>query len=387
VPLLQRLVHSHLRYYGCVYLVDTEIREQLGALDIRTPSAEHPFDVGLQVQPCSIDLRIDSLVWRAGGRGTIDMRKALKDKIHPRRGWRSSRVSDGGVIVVKPRELVFARVYERFTMPPQFAGKIEGRSSFARLGLSIHATSDFINPGWYGNMPLQLYNAGPHTIRIPPYMPVCQLMLIRLSKEPERTYGHEDLDSKYMNDDGGPSYWWRDRRIKQLHERLKALSLPLGLEDRIAKLTAGREIEIIERFECFIDKLRVSQTHDEETILDRFAKREWWRRHGNLATKWGLGVVFAALLSIILKRSIEGISVLSSRSDWMFLGVLVALAVANLWFQVFRPKTSYLLPDDVTSARIEKARQEEARRDAAQADQARSVETEGPSPPDTPPTP
>ncbi len=78
------------------------------------------------------------------------------------------------------------RVYEKLHIPERYAGKIEGRSSFARLGLSIHATGDFINPGWSGFMPLQLYNAGEYPIVITPYLPLCQLMLIPLSGLPER---------------------------------------------------------------------------------------------------------------------------------------------------------------------------------------------------------
>ncbi len=62
-------------------------------------------------------------------------------------------------------------------------------------------------------MPLQLYNAGEYPIVITPYLPLCQLMLIPLSGLPERSYGEPELESKYINDDGGPSLWWRDRLV------------------------------------------------------------------------------------------------------------------------------------------------------------------------------
>ena len=96
---------------------------------------------------------------------------------------------EGDSHTLKPGQIVMGRIYERFRIPPGYAGKIEGRSSFARLGLMVHCTGDFINPGWQGYMPLQLFNAGPYPLRLTPFLDVCQLMLVQLSGESERTYG------------------------------------------------------------------------------------------------------------------------------------------------------------------------------------------------------
>src|SRR5205085_4347843 len=119
-------------------------------------------------------------------------------------------------IVLKPSEMLLGRTYEIFTIPKDHAGKLEGRSSFARLGLAVHCSADFINPGYRGHMPLQLINFSRSSIRVFPLIPICQLILVRLSSTPTRVYGDRELSSKYMDDDGGPSYWWRDKRIKSL---------------------------------------------------------------------------------------------------------------------------------------------------------------------------
>lgn len=117
--------------------------------------------------------------------------------------------------------MLLGRTYDSFTIPPTLAGKLEGRSSFARMGLATHCSADFINPGYRGKMPLQLVNFGRTTIRLVPFVPICQLIFIQVSSHPERLYGERELSSKYMDDDGGPSYWWRDKRVKELQAALR----------------------------------------------------------------------------------------------------------------------------------------------------------------------
>ena len=333
-----------------MYLVDAEIRKRLSDLRIEAPNPDHPFDLATQIQPCSIDLRIDNRVWYAGKSGTIDLRRSFADKIHPHRGWRSKTVDDHDVIVIKPGMTIFARVYERFTMPSDLAGKIEGRSSFARFGLSVHCTSDFINPGWNGNMPLQLFNAGPHAIRVPPFIPICQLMLLPLNASPDRIYGAEGLDSKYQNDDGGPSFWWRDRRIKALHERLEARSLPLAIEKKIAALTEGREVEIIDRFEAFVEKLEVRNTYDADGVIDRFAKSEQRRKRARRAVEGVFSFVTLTLLAVIASTAFGSGFDFAAAITWILFGSTGAAGAISLW-TLLRAKTGYLLPENVETLR------------------------------------
>jgi dUTPase len=171
-----------------------------------------------------------------------------------------------------------ARIYERFKVPSAYAGKVEGRSSFARLGLMVHCTGDFINPGWGGYMPLQLYNAGPFSIRIYPYLDICQLKVVKLTKEPDRSYGEEDLQSKYVNDDGGPSYWWRDIRVRRSQEQMGRINLDLRIRKEIVDLVRFEDPDLLEHFEQYILKQRVSNLENADAILDSFSEREDVRR-------------------------------------------------------------------------------------------------------------
>jgi dUTPase len=214
----------------------------------------------------------------------------------PRREWRKTELTDGESVTVWPGQVVMTRIYEGFKIPDQYAGKIEGRSSYARIGLAIHCTGDFINPGWSGFMPLQLVNASPFPIRILPYLPICQLMLVQLSSKPERTYGDEDLSSKYVNDDGGPSYWWRDRSVERLHSNLGNANVPVAIQNEIVDLVRFQDVEMLGRFERFVARKRVGQVDNAETLLDEFASREGRRRWLDRAAAAPFG--FALALSI-----------------------------------------------------------------------------------------
>jgi deoxycytidine triphosphate deaminase len=287
-----------------LYLSDRDIRGVLADLAISTAHPDHEFDPGEQIQPCSIDLRLSNVVWkrrkshwlrRLLRRGpSVDLRKSHVEEMDPRREWRKVELADGEFLTIWPGQVLMTRIYERFRIPDEYAGKIEGRSSYARIGLSIHCTGDFINPGWDGFMPMQLFNASPFPIKILPYLPICQLMIIRLSSLPERTYGDEALASKYVNDDGGPSYWWRDRNVKALHAQLGSANIPTGIQNEIVDLVRFEDPELLERFESFVARKRLGQVENADTLLDDFAKKEgrrrWWDRAAGFPFALGFAI-------------------------------------------------------------------------------------------------
>jgi deoxycytidine triphosphate deaminase len=273
-----------------MYIVDRDINGLLDEMGIEGPNPAHPFEPGSQVQPCSIDLRVSEVFWRPRRRRTlwrrltpwrdrvIDLRRSSIHDLSPLRDWKRFEVKEGQTVTIKPGETIMARIYERFKMPRAYAGKVEGRSSFARMGLSVHCTGDFINPGWEGYMPLQLTNHGPYPIRLAPFFPICQLMLVRLSGEPERAYGDEGLSSKYDNDDGGPSLWWRDATVKQLQDRLGHASAHEAIRQEIVARIGSQSTEVISRLESDIDRRRGGQIENADEVLEWFSRREKLRR-------------------------------------------------------------------------------------------------------------
>jgi dCTP deaminase len=82
--------------------------------------------------------------------------------------------------------------------------RAEGKSSLGRVGLFIHVTAGFIDPGWDGNITLELFNANHLPIKLYPNMKICQMSFHPLSGRCVNPYGSSGLNSKYQNSDPGP---------------------------------------------------------------------------------------------------------------------------------------------------------------------------------------
>jgi deoxycytidine triphosphate deaminase len=86
-------------------------------------------------------------------------------------------------------------------------------SSLGRLGLLIHSTAGFIDPGWDGHVTLELSNVANLPITIYPGMKIGQLSFVQLSEPAERPYGSEGIGSKYQGQRGPtPSRYWQNFR-------------------------------------------------------------------------------------------------------------------------------------------------------------------------------
>lgn len=289
-----------------MYLIDRELYEALPQLNIQTDEPAHPFLPAEQIQPCSIDIRLSNIFWLPQKkRSTIDLRKSKLAEISPRRHWRRIAIKPNESYTIRPGEILLGRTYEKFSIPSVCAGKIEGRSSFARMGLSVHCTGDFINPGWRGHMPLQLINLGPHPIKVIPYLPICQLMLIKLSNAPNKLYGERELQSKYMDDDGGPSYWWRDKRIQRLHKALQHSDVTLAIQQELLETIGVQEPEVIERFESFVDSRPVGALESSAILLSQFSRSEDKRRVRDRLFRWSKAVPLALTGSLSVRYLFE----------------------------------------------------------------------------------
>ena len=75
----------------------------------------------------------------------------------------------------------------------------KGKSSLGRLGLLIHSTAGFIDPGWNGNLTLELANVSRLPITLYFGMRIGQISFSYLTTEVDRTYGSKELGSRYQN--------------------------------------------------------------------------------------------------------------------------------------------------------------------------------------------
>lgn len=97
---------------------------------------------------------------------------------------------------LKPKSLVLFSTLESITLPDNLVGWLDGRSSLARLGLMIHVTSHRIDPGWNGNIVLEVFNAGNLTLVLAPKIKIAALSFELLSKSVSRSY-NDRFESKY----------------------------------------------------------------------------------------------------------------------------------------------------------------------------------------------
>lgn len=98
-------------------------------------------------------------------------------------------------ITIAPRQFMLGHSMEYIKLPNSICGNLEGRSSFARLGLEIHMTAGFIDPGFEGVVTFEIYNAGPTTIRLYPGMRIGQIRLEQ-NNEPKNKYGQKNVKYK-----------------------------------------------------------------------------------------------------------------------------------------------------------------------------------------------
>jgi len=100
---------------------------------------------------------------------------------------------------LQPHQLILCSTLEYVDIPHNIQAQVHGKSSLGRLGLIVHVTAGFIDPGFKGKITLEMYNLNNRPIILRAGKPICQISMTKLSSPAEKPYGHPDLDSKYQN--------------------------------------------------------------------------------------------------------------------------------------------------------------------------------------------
>jgi dCTP deaminase len=165
-----------------------------------------PYDATL-MQPSSLDVRVDRLfrVFRNSRYPYIDV------KLEQEELTELVEVAADEAFILHPGEFVLGSTLERVRLPDDLVARLEGKSSLGRLGLLIHSTAGFIDPGFDGHVTLELSNVANLPITIYPSMKIGQLSFMQLSEPAETPYGSGLLGSKYQGQRGPtPSRYWRN---------------------------------------------------------------------------------------------------------------------------------------------------------------------------------
>ncbi|HXF37241.1 MAG TPA: dCTP deaminase [Actinomycetota bacterium] len=161
-------------------LSDRSIREEIEAGRI----VIDPFDPSC-VQPSSVDLHVDRAfrVFANSRYPYIDVRRDMPDLTE------LVEVPEGEAFILHPGEFVLGATLERVALPDDLVARLEGKSSLGRLGLLIHSTAGYVDPGWDGFLTLELSNVANLPITIYPGMKIGQISFFRLSSAAEVPYG------------------------------------------------------------------------------------------------------------------------------------------------------------------------------------------------------
>lgn len=159
------------------------------------------MDHDVQVQPASVDLRLGFNFQRYRTFVNPQSHKIdpLKDDVAS--FMQPIDLDEGERYLVSPghESFVLATTQEIVSIPPDMVARVEGRSSLGRLGLRVHSTAGYIDPGFEGRITLEIDVVGRFPIWLTPGMRVCQLSFSLMSGPSARPYGAPERSSKYQN--------------------------------------------------------------------------------------------------------------------------------------------------------------------------------------------
>ena len=159
------------------------------------------------VQPSSVDLHLDNRfrVFRNSRYPYIDVREEQTELTE------LVEIRDDEPFILHPGEFVLGSTLERVELPNDLVARLEGKSSLGRLGLLIHSTAGYVDPGWEGNLTLELSNVANLPITLYDGMKIGQISFQRLSSPVEMAYGDARLGSRYRGQrDPTASLYHRD---------------------------------------------------------------------------------------------------------------------------------------------------------------------------------
>ena len=149
------------------------------------------------IQPASVDLHLGDkvVVFQNYVQPYVDVKKSMDDFTDV-----VSIPDEQHPFILHPGEFVLASTLEDISICDDIVARLEGKSSMGRVGLLIHSTAGFVDPGWHGHLTLELSNISRMPITLYAGMKIGQISFLQLTTPAERLYGSPALHSKYQGD-------------------------------------------------------------------------------------------------------------------------------------------------------------------------------------------
>lgn len=174
-------------------LSDRDIKAAIasGHVKVETDQAE----LFRHIHASSMDLRLGNIF-----KVYEHSKYALLDPKNPRtfaQNMRIITVPDNEPFIVQPGEFILGVTQEKITVPDDLVVRVEGRSSLGRLGIIVHSTAGFVDPGFSGTITLEISNLNRLPVALYPGMRICQLAFELMSSPAETPYNKKPF-SKYQ---------------------------------------------------------------------------------------------------------------------------------------------------------------------------------------------
>jgi dCTP deaminase len=187
---------------GEMVLSDRSIKEEIakGRIIIE------PLDTNC-IQPASIDVHLDRklLVFKTWRHPFyIDVKQNTADLTE------MVELEDGKPFFLQPGEFVLGSTLEYIALPDDIVARLEGKSSLGRIGILIHSTAGYVDPGWRGHLTLELSNVAKLPVTLYYRMKIGQISFHRLTSPVDQLYGSAGLGSKYQDqrEPTASRYFW-----------------------------------------------------------------------------------------------------------------------------------------------------------------------------------
>ena len=177
-------------------LVDHQIR-RLAERGMIKDFFNEPYQPGLSagLTSCGYDARLSSEFYMVRGDmwGWIDPLRGVIDA-----EMENVSICDDDVCIINPGDFILGRTMETFSMPDNVAAVCWGKSTYARCGIHVNVTP--LEPGWCGQVTLEIHNQAPRAVALHPGRGICQFQFHHLAERPEITYA--DKGGKYQGQVG-----------------------------------------------------------------------------------------------------------------------------------------------------------------------------------------
>lgn len=145
------------------------------------------------IQPASIDVHLgaDFLIFKSTNNVCIDPKEPVDGMMEP------TVIDENKQFILHPGEFALGMTYETVSVPNNMVAQLNGKSSLARMGLVVHATAGYIDPGNSLKITLEFHNLANLPLKLYYKMPIAQVAFVKLTSEVDTLYGKDSLNSKY----------------------------------------------------------------------------------------------------------------------------------------------------------------------------------------------